>query len=63
MVYVAKISEAEMKGDVENSMGNHFKQIGEEQITGLKVILGSWTIHLVEGSANHVKNLIKRVNA
>ena len=52
LLYVAKISESELKGDVENSMINHFKQVVEDQLTGLKVILGAWTIHLVEGSAH-----------
>jgi hypothetical protein len=30
LLYVAKISESEMKGDVENSMINHFKHLAEE---------------------------------
>lgn len=31
-------------------MSNHFKQLSDESITGLKVILGTFSIHLVEGS-------------
>ena len=62
VLYAAKLNESELKGDVENSMINHFKQLIEEPITGLKVILGSYTIHLLEGSTHAMKHLIKRIS-
>jgi len=39
-------------------MNNHFEQLIDENIGGIKVILGSYSIHLVEGDTTSVKNLI-----
>lgn len=73
LLYVAKISESELKGDVESkvsfndshliidSMINHFKQLSDEPLSGLKVILGSYTIHLLEGNSHGLKHLLKGV--
>ena len=49
VLYVAKLSESELKGDVEGNMNNYFKQLTEEPVTGLKIIIGSLSIHLIEG--------------
>ena len=62
ILYVAKISETEIKGDVENSMNNRFRELIKEPITGLKLIIGAWTIHLVEGNTHTLKNLMKAIN-
>ena len=40
-------------------MINHFKQLHEEPFTGLKVILGSYTIHRLDGNSHVLKHLMK----
>ena len=44
-------------------MNTHFKQLIEEPFSGLKVILGNLSIHLVEGEPPVVKKLLRAVNA
>jgi hypothetical protein len=63
ILYVAKISETEIKGDVENSMNNRFRELIKEPITGLKLIIGSWSIHLLEGNTHTLKHLMKAIGA
>lgn len=43
-------------------MNNHFKGLLDETFTGLKVILGTYTIHLVEGETSGVKRLVQRIS-
>jgi hypothetical protein len=62
VLYAAKISESELKGDVEGSMNNHFKNMSDEPFFGLKVILGSLTIHLLEGEQSSVRKVLKNLN-
>jgi hypothetical protein len=62
VLYAAKINEGELKGDVESSMNIHFKQITDEPFNGIKVILGSWSIHLIEGEKQSVMKLLRSIN-
>lgn len=62
VLYVAKVSESELKGDVEGSMNNYFKQLTEEPVTGLKIIIGSLAIHLIEGEQQAVRKLLRNIN-
>ena len=43
-------------------MNNYFKQLCEEPITGLKVIMGAYSIHLIEGEQQSVKKLLKNIS-
>ncbi len=62
VLYVAKLSESELKGDVEGNMNNYFKQLTEEPVTGLKIIIGSLSIHLIEGEQQAVRKLLRNIN-
>ena len=44
-------------------MNNHFKNISDEPFNGIKVLLNSHTIHLVEGEQQNVIKLLKNINA
>ena len=44
-------------------MNNNFKPLVEEPITGLKIMAGSYSIHLVEGDREAVKKVLKNLNA
>jgi hypothetical protein len=44
-------------------MNNNFKPIIEEPITGLKIMAGAYSIHLVEGEKQAVLKLLKNLNA
>lgn len=63
VLYVARLNEGELKGDVEASMNNHFRTISDEPFHGLKIILGIYSIHLVEGESSSVKKLLKNINS
>jgi len=43
-------------------MNNHFKHISEEPFYGLKVLLGAYTITLIEGESKVVKKLLRNIN-
>lgn len=43
-------------------MNNYFKQLTDEQFAGLKVILGSYTIHLLEGETSAIKKVMKALS-
>ena len=59
MLYVAKLNEAEIKGELESTCNgikcleeftSYFKGIAEDrEFTGLHLILGSYCVHLLEG--------------
>lgn len=43
-------------------MNNYFKQLIEEPVTGLKIIVGTLAIHLVEGEQASVRRLLRNIN-
>jgi hypothetical protein len=74
VLYVAKNNETEVKGDVESKrirfkyllldfMNNNFKPLVEEPITGLKIMAGAYSIHLLEGDKGAVKKVLKNLDA
>jgi len=44
------------------NMNNYFKQLIEEPVTGLKIIVGTLCIHLVEGEQASVRKLLRNIN-
>ena len=44
-------------------MNNNFKPLIEEPITGLKIMAGAYSIHLIEGDKEAVKKVLKNLNA
>jgi hypothetical protein len=62
VLYAAKINEGELKGDVESSMNMHFKHLTDLPFNGIKVLLSSYTIHLIEGEKQSVMKLLKSLN-
>lgn len=44
-------------------MNNNFKPLVEEPITGLKIMAGAYSIHLLEGDKEAVKKVLKNLNA
>lgn len=42
-------------------MNNHFRGLIDETCSGLKVLLGSYSIHLVEGETSGVRRLMQRI--
>ncbi len=56
-----RIEEALYKTSL-GSMNNHFKSVIDETITGIKVLLGPYTIHLVEGDSNSVKKVLHHIS-
>jgi hypothetical protein len=43
-------------------MNNYFKQLIEEPVTGLKIMVGTLSIHLVEGEQASVRRLLRNIN-
>jgi len=43
-------------------MNNHFKPFIEEPITGLKIMAGAYTIHLIEGEKQAVMKVLNNLN-
>ncbi|CDW74898.1 UNKNOWN [Stylonychia lemnae] len=63
VLYVAKLNETEIKGEVEKDMTSYFKNIyGEQEFSGLNLILGSYCIHLLEGENVLVNMMLKTLN-
>ena len=44
-------------------MNNNFKPLMEEPVTGLKIMAGAYSLHLVEGESQAVKKLLKNLNS
>jgi hypothetical protein len=44
-------------------MNNNFKHLIEEPITGLKIMCGPYSIHLLEGESSAVKKVLKNLDA
>lgn len=63
VLYAAKVNEGELKGDVESSMNIHFKHLIDLPFSGLKVILQTQSIHLIEGEKAAVLKLLKAIEA
>ena len=44
-------------------MNNNFKPLVEEPITGLKIMAGAYSIHLLEGDKDAVRKVLKNLDA
>ena len=44
------------------NMNNYFNHLIEEPVTGLKLMLGTLSIHLVEGEQSSVRKLLRNIN-
>lgn len=43
-------------------MNNHFRPLNDETITGLKVVMGAYTIHLLEGESNSIRRVMHGIS-
>jgi hypothetical protein len=43
-------------------MNNYFKQLIEEPVTGIKLIINTMAIHLIEGEQQSVRRLLRNIN-
>jgi hypothetical protein len=63
VLYVAKLDEQGMKGEIEKDMTNYFKALAEEdELGGLNLIIGPYNIHLLECDAKVSLNILRKVN-
>ena len=73
MLYVAKMNENEIKGEVESKLflykliledtTNFFKQLSDdEEFSGLNLIIGSYSIHLLEGESAIIGKILAKLN-
>jgi len=44
-------------------MNNYFKQLKDDTITGLKILLNNYAIHLIEGEQASVVKMLKNLSA
>eukprot|EP00347_Sterkiella_histriomuscorum_P014035 403362408 len=63
VMYVAKLNEADAKGEIEKDMNNYFKNIaGDQEFTGINLILGTYCIHLIEAEASILNQMLRTLN-
>ena len=72
---MAKLNEADTKGELESKklvivlilmiedMNNYFKNMsGDNELTGLNLILGSYCIHLLEAESPLMNSMLRQLN-
>ena len=74
MLYVAKINEAEVKGELESKIivkvikfvediTNYFRKVAEDrEFSGLNLILGGYCVHFLEGEIPVVNFILNNLN-
>jgi len=74
VLYVAKLNEAEIKGEVESKipfgnnliieeMKNYFDSVSDgQEYTGLNLVIGGYSIHLLEGEGPLAWDMLKALN-
>jgi len=60
ILYVAKINDADGKGEIEKELTSYFKSLADgKEITGLLVILGGYCIHFLEADHEYIFTVMK----
>ena len=63
VLYLAKLNEQEMKGEVEKEFTNYFKAAAEDDdFGGINLIVGSLSIHLLECEPKTMLKILRKVS-